>query len=69
MSGSGILTEEEKREMLQDARDPRRRRAFAAAQRLSHEGSLDDYIDFLSANMDLAEASPPRITRMHDPRL
>jgi hypothetical protein len=63
------LTEEEKREMLQDARDPIRRRAFAAAQRLCHEGSLDDYIDFLSENMDLAEASPPRITQAKDYRL
>lgn len=59
MSGSRVLTEEEKREMLQDARDPSRKAAFAAAQRLSHEGSLDDYIDFLSENMELACGSLP----------
>ena len=47
MSGSTVLTEQEKREMRQDARDPSRRAAFAAAQRLSHEGSLDDYMDFV----------------------
>jgi hypothetical protein len=61
MSGSRVLTEEEKREMLQDARDPRRKAAFAAAQRLSHEGSLDDYIDFLSENMELVSTSPPMV--------
>jgi len=59
MSGLSVLTEEEKREMLQDARDPSRKAAFAAAQRLSHEGSLDDYIDFLSENMELASRSLP----------
>jgi hypothetical protein len=61
MSGSIVLTEQEKREMLQDARDSSRRAAFAAAQRLSHEGSLDDYIDFLSENMGLVSGTPPRV--------
>jgi hypothetical protein len=46
MSGSVRLTEEEKMEMLADARDPARRAAFAAAQGVSHHGTLDDYIDF-----------------------
>jgi hypothetical protein len=55
MSGSRVLNEEEKREMLQDARDPSRKAAFAAAQRLSHEGSLDDYINFLS---EILESNP-----------
>ena len=59
MSGSRVLTEEEKREMLQDARDLSRKAAFAAAQRLSHEGSLDDYINFLSENMELVSGSLP----------
>ena len=59
MSGSNVLTEQEKREMRQDARDPSRRAAFAAAQRLSHEGSLDDYINFLSENMELVSGSLP----------
>jgi hypothetical protein len=61
MSGSRVLTEEEKREMWQDARDPSRRAAFAAAQRLSHAGSLDDYINFLSANMGLVGGTLPRV--------
>jgi hypothetical protein len=54
-----VLTEEEKLEMLQDARDPSRKAAFAAAQILSHEGSLDDYINFLSENMALVSGSLP----------
>ena len=61
MSGSRVLTEEEKREMLQDARNPGRKAAFAAAQRLSHEGSLDDYINFLSENMELVSGSLPTV--------
>jgi hypothetical protein len=48
MSASVRLTEEEKMEMLADARDPVRRAAFAAAQDIHHHGTLDDYIDFLS---------------------
>jgi len=46
--------------MLLDARSPDRKAAFAAARRLSHEGTLDDYIDFLSENMALVPATPPR---------
>ena len=61
MSGSRVLTEEEKREMLHDACDPSRKAAFAAAQRLSHEGSLDDYINFLSENMELVSGSLPTV--------
>jgi hypothetical protein len=53
MSGSVRLTEEEKMEMLADARDPDRRAAFAAAQSISHHGTLDEYIDFLSKNMGI----------------
>jgi hypothetical protein len=45
--------------MLHDARDPSRKAAFAAAQRLSHEGSLDDYINFLSENMELVSGLLP----------
>ncbi len=63
------LTEEEKREMLLDARDPTRASAFAAAQQASHAGTLDDYIEFLSANMSMAAASAPRITVTDDFRL
>jgi hypothetical protein len=61
MSGLVKLTEEEKREMLMDARNPLRRAAFAAARQLSHDGTLDDHIDFLSENMGIFGASAPRI--------
>jgi hypothetical protein len=65
MHGSQTLSDEEKREMLLDAQDPRRARAFFAARRLSQSGSLDDYLDFLSENIELvASASPrPRMTK------
>jgi len=69
MSGSIVLTEDEKREMLLDARNPDRKAAFAAARRLSQEGSLDDYIDFLSENMALVPPSPPRRHVTKDYRL
>jgi len=63
MSGSVRLTEEEKREMLADARDSARGATFAAAQSISHHGTLDDYIDFLSENMGIAAESAPRILK------
>jgi len=66
MSGSVSLTEEEKLEMLADARDPARRAAFAAAQGISHHGTLDDYIDFLSENMGVAGEWTPRIMKTAD---
>lgn len=53
MSGCVTLTEEEKQEMLLDACDPKRRAAFAAAQRASRRGTRDDYIEFLSENMGI----------------
>ncbi len=69
MSGGVTLTEEEKQELLLDARDPVRREVFAAARRASPAGTLDDYIEFLSANMSLAAAAEPRITVTDDFRL
>ena len=51
MSGSMKLSEEEIQEMVQDAKDGNRAKAFRSARRLSQKGSLDDYIDFLSENM------------------
>jgi hypothetical protein len=62
MSGSAILSEAEKAEMLQDATDVSRGRAFEAARRRSHEGSLDDYIEFLSQNMEFVESDPVKKT-------
>ena len=60
MTGSGILSEEEKREMLEDAMDARRRRPFMAARLESQQGSLDEYIDFLSENMECIEFVPSK---------
>jgi len=52
MSGSIKLSEEEKQEMVLDAKNGNRAKAFHSARILSQKGSLDDYIDFLSENMD-----------------
>jgi len=65
MSGSTILSETEKAEMLQDATDAGRGSAFRAARRKSHEGSLDDYIDFLSENMGFVESDPLKRITVH----
>jgi hypothetical protein len=51
MSGSIKLSEEERQEMIQDAKNGKRAKAFNFARILSQKGSLDDYIDFLSENM------------------
>jgi hypothetical protein len=56
-------------DFLADARDPARRAAFAAAQGVSHHGTLDDYIDFLSENMGIAGESAPRIMKTAGYRL
>lgn len=69
MSGSQILADDEKQEMLLDASDPGRREAFAGAQRLSHRGDLDDYIDFLSENMGSVGRFFPRVHVTIDYRL
>lgn len=69
MNFKAILTEDEKKEMQQDALDPGRREAFAAARRHSHEGSLDDYIDFLSENMTNCRDFTPRRHITDDYRL
>jgi len=51
MNGLIKLSSEEKYEMLEDAKDPSRGKAFKAARGTAQESSLDDYIDFLSENM------------------
>ena len=60
MSGSATLSKYEKHEMLQDAKNIRRGKVFMAAQIKSQEGSLDEYINFLSDNMELIEFSPSK---------
>ena len=51
MSGSVTLADEEKLEMIEDASNFSRSKAFQAARLTSHKGSLDDYIDFLSQDI------------------
>jgi len=64
MDGSIILTEDEKQEMMEDAKDVNRGKVFNAARNLSQEGNLDDYIDFLSENMGSVRFVPSkRITK------
>ncbi len=60
MSGSLILSDDEKQEMIEDAKDMQRGNVFNAARVLSQIGSIDDYIDFLSENMDLVQFEPSR---------
>ncbi len=52
MSGLMKLTDEEKFEMIEDAGNISRSRAFQAARMTAQKGSLDDYIDFLSQNIE-----------------
>ncbi len=63
MTGSIQITEIEKQEMREDAADMKRGIAFLEARKYSQKGSLDDYIDFLSENMQYLNLSPtPKIT-------
>jgi hypothetical protein len=69
MSGSAQLSEQEKAEMLEDARSAERRAAFRAARQATQTGTLDDYIDFLSENMPFVPPKPPRVHVTRDFRL
>jgi hypothetical protein len=60
MSGSVQLSEQEKAEMLEDARSAERRASFRAARQATQTGTLDDFIDFLSENMPFVPPKPPR---------
>ena len=60
MSGSIKLSEEERQEMIQDAKNVKRGKVFHSARVLSQKGSLDDYIDFLSENMDSIPLIPSK---------
>jgi hypothetical protein len=60
MNGSTRLSDQEKREMREDAHDVERAKVFRAARVNSQRGSLDAYINFLSENMDLFDFVPTR---------
>ena len=60
MNGSARISDDEKKEMLKDAMDIERGLAFNAARTLSEQGSIDDYIDFLSENMPLIAIVPSK---------
>jgi hypothetical protein len=52
MNGSVKLSNEEKYELLEDANDILRGKAFDAARLQASKGGLDEYIEFLSQNME-----------------
>ena len=60
MSGLVKITDEEKSEMIEDARNSSRSRAFRAARVTAQKGSLDDYIDFLSQNIEWVRGFPTK---------
>ena len=65
MSGSIKLSEEERQEMIQDAKNVKRGKVFHSAHVLSQKGSLDNYIDFLSENMDSIPFIPTKRKTEH----
>ena len=54
------ISDEEKLEMIEDARNRSRSKAFQAARMTSQKGSLDDYIDFLSQNIEWVKVVPTK---------
>jgi len=62
MNGSLKLTDKERLEMIEDARNTSRSKVFQAARMTSQKGSLDDYIDFLSQNIEWVKVVPTKRT-------
>jgi len=60
MNGLMKLTDEERLEMIEDARYSRRK-VFQAALITTQKGSLDDYIDFLFQNIEWIKVVPPKL--------
>ena len=54
------LTNEEKLEMIEDARNVSRSKVFQTARIASQNGSLDEYIDFLSQNLEWVKVIPTK---------
>jgi hypothetical protein len=54
------LTDEERLEMIEDARNISRRKVSQAARITTQKGSLDDYIDFLSQNIECVKVVPTK---------
>ena len=59
------LTDEEKSEMIEDAKNISRSRVFKAARMITQQGSLDDYIDFLSQNIEWVKVVPTLLRRCY----
>ena len=60
MNGSIKLTDEERLEMIEDATNVSRSKTFQAARMTAETGSLDDYIDFLSQNIEWVKVIPTK---------
>lgn len=60
MNGSVKLSSEEKYELIEDAMDKTRGKAFDAARLQASKGGLDEYIEFLSQNMEWVKVSATR---------
>ncbi len=60
MNGSMKLSDEERLEMIEDARNISRSKVFQAARNSTQKGSLDDYIDFLSQNIEWVKVVPTK---------
>ncbi len=60
MNGFKRLSRDMRKEMLEDAEDFKRGLAFRAARRKSEQCDLDEYIRFLSKNMEYANPAPTK---------
>jgi len=60
MNGSMKLTDQERFEMIEDARNISRIIVFQAPRTTSQKDNLDDYIDFLSQNMEWGIVVPTK---------
>jgi len=64
MNGSVKLSIEEKYELLEDAKDLIRGKTFDAARLQASKGGIDEYVEFLSQNMEWVKiVATKRITK------